>query len=158
MRSVEKLADAMAWQNVEDGLPGCSGPDNGRPACPVRRLVALFCLTCANGMRDWQSSIVQPERRCRNQPIPASREISEPVDAVSRSGGSNMELSVALKPGKRLLTPKKTASKKLSSIPELRVACIGKGRAPETFDFGTLESAWEKTAKILGYEPKMAVL
>ena len=95
------------------------------------------------------------------------------------------ELHSLLQLGRRLLMPKKTAQKKLSSLPEPQVECIGKGKAPEPFessaqvglatsaksnwiteaeaypgnplDGHTWQPAWTKTAKILGYEPGMAI-
>jgi len=87
--------------------------------------------------------------------------------------------------GKRLLTQKKTDKKKLYSIHEPQVECIGKGKAHKKFEFGTkvvfvtssksnwivgaeaypgnpydghkLKSALLQTTKRLGFEAEMAI-
>lgn len=98
---------------------------------------------------------------------------------------ADSELQQLLELGNRLLTQKKTDKKKLYSIHEPQVECIGKGKAHKKFEFGTkvglvtsaktnwivgaeaypgnpydghtLKSALKQTAKILGNEPEMAI-
>ncbi|MEG2075216.1 MAG: transposase [Victivallaceae bacterium] len=87
--------------------------------------------------------------------------------------------------GNRLLNHKRSDKKKLHSIHEPQVECIGKGKAHKKFEFGTkvglvtrsrknwivgaeaypgnpydghtLKSALAQTTKILGFEPEMAI-
>ena len=81
-----------------------------------------------------------------------------------------MELQKLLELGERLFNQKKSDKKKLYSIHESQVECIGKGKAHKKFEFGTkvaypgnpydghtLKSALQQASKILGFEPEMAI-
>ena len=97
----------------------------------------------------------------------------------------DIELQHLLEMGNQLLAQKRTDKKKLYSIHEPQVECIGKGKAHKKFEFGTkvglvtsaksnwivgaeaypgnpydghtLKSALAQTTKILGFEPAMAI-
>ncbi len=106
-------------------------------------------------------------------------------DIERKMGTPDAELQKLLELGNRLLSQKKTDKKKLYSIHEPQVECIGKGKAHKKFEFGTkvglvtsaktnwivgaeaypgnpydghtLKSALTQTTKLLGYEPEMAI-
>ena len=97
----------------------------------------------------------------------------------------DMELQKLLDLGERLFNQKKSDKKKLYSIHESQVECIGNGKAHKKFEFGTkvglvtsekanwivgaeaypgnpydghtLKSALQQASKILRFEPEMAI-
>ena len=47
-----RLADEIDWKSFDEGLRDCFCPDNGRPSCPVRLMVALQYLKFAFDLSD----------------------------------------------------------------------------------------------------------
>ena len=106
-------------------------------------------------------------------------------DVKRKMTAPDMELQKLLDLGERLFNQKKSDKKKLYSIHESQVECIGKGKAHKKFEFGTkvglvtsakanwimgaeaypgnpydghtLKSALQQASKILGFEPEMAI-
>ena len=106
-------------------------------------------------------------------------------DIKRKMTAPDMELQKLLDLGERLFNQKKSDKKKLYSIHESQVECIGKGKAHKKFEFGTkvglvtsakanwivgaeaypgnpydghtLKSALQQASKILGFEPEMAI-
>ncbi|WP_176014048.1 transposase [Victivallis sp. Marseille-Q1083] len=166
-----KLANAIDLQSFKDGLAASFCVKNGRPSCPVRLMVALHYLKYASGMSDeavldeWLENLYW--------------------QYFTRGIYFEYEDPKLLELGERLFNQKKSDKRKLYSIHEPQVECIGKGKAHKKIEFGTkvglvtsaktnwivgakaypgnpydghtLKSVLQQATKILGFEPVMAI-